>query len=379
MRKKSVIAFSLALILPLSIALPVNAATHSGNNLSVKQKIVYVGLTPASEPDFWTAEPVDSTTAGSDGAQLAFVKNAVQNAMAFWTRASSGKMKFSQPEFFIGKAGTAIKHCASSADFKSAMKIANMETITPGTHLVVAYINDNCGYAGLGAFTGSTVNLAFLSTGTLTHELGHNFGYRHSSSLFCKNSDYSKFDKKNCSVDEYGDFRDLMGNDDWCPKGTLSATQRAITFGIPSAQDIKIGSVLSLDESRSNSKNVVYRLKHNGVWYFFEFYNPEKELCTYLGGMSYSAEIQVRVLGPDWAFAKGDSVGPMVIGRYEKDLASPVIPRERDGMSIIPPYGGWMLRGFKAGEKFQLPGAPFTLDVLTTETSTATFTVTKTG
>ncbi len=95
--------------------------------------------------------------------------------------------------------------------------------------------------------------------------------------------------------------------------------------------------------------------------------------------MSYTPEIQVRVLGPNWTFAKGDSVGPMIIGRYEKELAAPVIPQEKDGMIMLPPSGGWILRGFKAGEKFQLPGAPFTLGVFTTDTGTATFSVTKSG
>lgn len=379
MRKTAAVSGLIILVLSSLIAVPVNAATKSGNNLSVKQKIVYVALTPAAEPDFWTADPVDSVTTNSDGAQLNFVKMAVSNAMEFWTRASNGKMKFNPPTFFVGKAGTAIKHCASSADVKSAMKIAKMKSIPVGTHLVVANINDNCGYAGLGAFSGNTVNLAVLSSGTLTHELGHNFGYRHSSSLYCKNSDYAKFDSKNCSVDEYGDFRDLMGNDDWCPKATLSATQRAITFGTPAAKDIKLGSIITVDESRSKSENIVYQLKYKGVWYFFEYSNPQRELCTYLGGMSYTPEIQVRVLGPNWTFAKGDSVGPMIIGRYEKELAAPVIPQEKDGMIMLPPSGGWILRGFKAGEKFQLPGAPFTLGVFTTDTGTATFSVTKSG
>jgi hypothetical protein len=372
---RKVLTIALVLALSATITSTASAATKKSNSFSVTQKIVYVGLTPQSEPDFWTSKSEESATAASDGDMLAFAKVTVSNAATFWKRASSNKLKFGTATFFIGKAGTAIKRCNSSADIKAAMKIAGMKSIPVGTHLVVANTETNCGWAGLGAQRGNTVSLASLSTTTLVHELGHNFGFLHSSALYCKNSDFKNFNSKNCSVDEYGDFRDLMGNDEWCPNATLSATQRATVFGTPLAKELKLGAINTVDQSSANTDNLVYELNYKGVWYFFEYYNPGRDRCMTVSSISYTPEIQVRMIGPDWTTAKLSAAGPAVISREEEDLPAPVIIPTDDGVTHLGPAGGWTLRGFKAGETFQLPGTTLQLKVLTTDSGSATFSV----
>ncbi len=372
MRKPLALVTSLLLLCSMA---PASAASKSSNQWSVTQKIYYVALTPSSEPNFWTSQSEETLTA--EGDMLVFAKTAVSNATAFWKRASNDGLKFGSPKFFVGKPGTSVRRCNNRADIQSAMKIAGLKTIPVGVHLVVANISDTCGYAGIGAQGGNTVILKSLGTSTLTHELGHNFGYLHSASMFCEKSDYSKFNAKNCSIDEYGDFRDLMGNDEWCPNATLSASQRATVFGVPLAKDIKVGQTYTVDESRSKSTNLVYQMKYKGTWYFFEYSNPGRDRCMTVSNISYSPEIQVRMIGPDWLLDKSGSAGPVIISRRESDLPAPVIPTEVNGMVMLPPYGGWTLRGFKAGEKFQLPGTNLSLVVLTTESATATFTITQ--
>ena len=78
------------------------------------------------------------------------------------------------------------------------MKIAGLKKIPIGTHLVVVNINDSCGYAGLGSQGGDAINLRSFGTTTLIHELGHNFNFYHSSTMYCKGSDYTKFNAINC-------------------------------------------------------------------------------------------------------------------------------------------------------------------------------------
>jgi len=301
----------------------------------------------------------------------------VKNAITFWKQNSRGKMKFTTSKFYIGKPGTAIERCNPDADIKAGMKIAGLKTIPIGTHIVVVNIYDSCGYAGLGSQEGNAINLRSFGTTTLIHELGHNFGYRHSSTMYCKGSDYTKFNATNCSVEEYGDFRDLMGNDDWCPNTTLSATQRATIFHTPLAKTIKIGADTTVDESRLLTDSIVYEFGYKGNWYFFEYYVPSKDRCTSVSNHLYKPQLQLRMIGPAWTTAQGSAVGPMLITRSGSDLPAGETVLDEDGEPILPPLYGTTLTGFQAGEVFKLPGAPYTLTIKSTGETNAVFTLTK--
>jgi hypothetical protein len=369
MKRILVALVTAALLVPLA---PAVAATKAQNTWATTHKIVFVGLTPKDQPNFWTENLVDTTTATSEGEMLSFAKESVKNAITFWKQNSRGKMKFTTSKFFIGKPGTALERCNPSADIKAGMKIAGLKTVPIGTHIVVVNIYDTCGYAGLGSQEGNAINLRSFGSTTLTHELGHNFGYYHSSSMYCKGSDYTKFNATNCSIEEYGDFRDLMGNDDWCPNATLSATQRATIFHTPLAKTIKIGAETTVDESRLTTDNLVYQFNYKGIWYFFEYYIPGEERCMFITNYLYKPQIQVRMAGPTWAKDKGNAIGPMLIERRDSDLPVSVVNLDPDALA-----SEWTLTGFLEGEKFQLPGAPYVLTVKSTGASSAVFTLTK--
>ena len=369
MKSPLVAIVSVALIVSF---MPAAMAAKAQNSWSTTQRIVYVGLTPSDQPDFWTASGGETTTATVEGEMLSYAKSTVVDAIAFWKQASRGKMKFGSSKFFIGKPGTAVKHCNSSADRKTGMKIAGLKTIPIGTHLVTVNINDSCGYAGLGEQGGNSLSLRSFSTTTLIHELGHNFNFYHSSTIYCDKSDFTKFNKTNCSVEEYGDFRDLMGNDDWCTDTTLSATNRATVFATPKAKDVKIGVDTTVDESRLITDNIVYQFNYKGNWYFFEYYIPGEERCIAFKSFLDKPQIQVRMVGPAWAKAKGNAVGPMLIQRRDSDLPTSVVKQDPDTFPVR-----WILTGFLEGEEFQLPGAPYVLTVKSTGTTSAVFSVRK--
>ena len=374
MKRFSIVVIALALLAPI---VPATAAPKAQNEWTTTHKIVYVGLTPKDQPNFWTENQVDTATATSDGEMLSYAKETVRDAITFWKQNSRGKMKFTTSKFFIGKSGTAIERCNPSADIKAGMKVAGLKTVPIGTHIVVVNIYDSCGYAGLGSQEGNAINLRSFGTTTLVHELGHNFGYRHSSAMFCGKSDYSKFNGTNCSVEEYGDFRDLMGLDDWCPNTTLSATQRATIFHTPLAKSIKIGVDTTVDESRMTTDNIVFEFPYKGNWYFFEYYVPAKGRCMSVSNLFYKPQLQLRMIGPAWTTAQGNAVGPMLITRNGSDLPAGETVLDEDGEPIPPPFFGTTLTGFQAGEVFKLPGAPYTLTVKSTGETSAVFTITK--
>ena len=368
---KRIFVATISLVLTASLV-PVATAAKAQNNWTTTQKIIYVGLTPKSQPDFWTAVQEDTTASTSEATMLSYAKSTVDEAITFWKQTSRDKMKFGTSRFIIGKAGTAIKHCNSTADIKLAMKIAGLKSIPTGTHLITVNINDTCGYAGLGEQGGNSLLLRSFGTTTLIHELGHNFYFYHSSSIYCDNSDYAKFNSTNCSVEEYGDFRDLMGSEDWCLSATLSATQRATTFSTPKAIDLTVGVDTTVDESSLTTDKIVYQFKYKSNWYFFEYYVPTEDRCTSISSYLYKPQIQVRMTGPAWAKAKGSAIGPMLIQRRDADLPTSVVNLDPDTLPT-----NWVLTGFLEGEQFQLPGAPYVLTVKSTGTTSAVFTLTK--
>jgi len=354
--------------------MPIAPAATPKINWSTTHKIIYVGLTPADQSDFWTAYDGETTTGITEGEMTTNARGTVAEAIKYWKQASRGKMKFGAPKFFFGKPGTAVKHCNFNADTKTAMKIAGLKSIPTGTHLIAVNIYDSCGYAGLGEQGGGSINLKSFNSTTLIHELGHNFNFYHSSNIYCDNSDYTKFNAANCSVNEYGDFRDLMGSDDWCPSATLSATQRATTFSTPKAKNLTIGADTTVDESRLTSDNIVYQFPYKGNWYFFEYYIPGEDRCISINTFLDKPQIQVRMIGPAWTKPKGKIVGPILIHRHDDDFPTSVVDLNLDPEAEP---SDWILTGFLEGEKFQLPGAPYVLTVKSTGTTSAVITLSK--
>ena len=79
------------------------------------------------------------------------------------------------------------------------------------SHYVYAFPQNACGGQGVGTVGGSPSEswiIGSLDLKVLGHELGHNFGLYHSRALDCGNSVLGT----NCSVFEYGDRIDTMGN-----------------------------------------------------------------------------------------------------------------------------------------------------------------------
>ena len=372
-RMKRILVVITAVALTVSI-MPIATAATPKINWSTTHKIVYVGLTPADQSDFWTAYDGETTTGITEGEMTSNARGTVAEAIKYWKQASRGKMKFGASKFFFGKPGTAVKHCNFNADTKTAMKIAGLKSIPTGTHLVSVNIYDSCGYAGLGEQGGGSINLKSFGSTTLIHELGHNFNFYHSSNIYCDNSDYTKFNATNCSVDEYGDFRDLMGNDDWCPSATLSATQRATTFFTPKAKNLIIGADTTVDESRLTSDNIVYQFLYKGNVYFFEYYIPGEDRCISINTFLDKPQIQVRMIGPAWTKPKGKIVGPILIHRHDDDFPTSVVDSNLDPEAEP---SDWVLTGFLEGETFKLPGAPYVLTVKSTGMTSAVITLTK--
>jgi hypothetical protein len=74
--------------------------------------------------------------------------------------------------------------------------------------------DNDYGWGSLGSWESPSSGVWFsggLFDGAITHELGHNFGYQHASSIDCGNQPFAD-DPQTCQTDEYGSRVSVMGN-----------------------------------------------------------------------------------------------------------------------------------------------------------------------
>ena len=70
-----------------------------------------------------------------------------------------------------------------------------------------------CGWAGLGYLPGTSSYIdGYLDTRVVGHELGHNFGVHHASTMSCTDNNVATVVTGSCTLDEYGDPFTIMGS-----------------------------------------------------------------------------------------------------------------------------------------------------------------------
>ena len=201
---------------------------------------------------------------------------------------------------------------AGTCDYTSIATAANAASgYNTSNYNFVVYLfpPQSCGWAGL-AYVGFP-HQAFIngpssfSTQVVTHEMGHNFGLLHAGSLSCGGAAIGG----SCSVAEYGDPWDTMGN------------QRAMHFN--AAQKSKLGWIASSSVKTHSSGSATYTLSplesgggstyavkiptsNTSRTYWLEFRQPIGFDAALSGFPTNGA--QVRVANPfEWAAGSDDT------------------------------------------------------------------------
>jgi hypothetical protein len=107
--------------------------------------------------------------------------------------------------------------CNGSGGSQLAQQL-NARIATEYDHYIWYYGSEqpNCGYGwgSLGSWSNPSSNVWFngdLFDGAITHEIGHNLGYQHASSIRCSGTPLAN-DPQTCTTTEYGSTVSVMGN-----------------------------------------------------------------------------------------------------------------------------------------------------------------------
>ena len=168
-----------------------------------------------------------------DATTLADVVNAVDGPVAdFWGLQTNWSIDLMVTDQHDWAAAPYTASCADPAALWDEAEATTGFVPGPGKHLLL-YLPENspdCTYGlaelGDGRYGGGRLYVTDTLTSLIAHELGHNFSLGHASGLQCDDS----ADGRDCRVNAYGDYYDVMGGS-WDEVGSLSAPQAAaLTF-----------------------------------------------------------------------------------------------------------------------------------------------------
>lgn len=213
------------------------------------------------------------------GRTLAQVEAAVNGPVAaFWATQSAGAVQLTTAPGDDPTWVQATVDCTDPYGLWTQAAAHAQWSPGPGKHLLVYLPRNSAGCAyglaqvGPSLTYGGKLYVTDVAPSVIAHELGHNFGLRHSSAQQCDRT----LELAPCQIASYHDYYDVMGAS-WDQIGSLSAPQAVRLGFLPSGQQTVISEgaaqtsvALSPYGARTGSR-AIKLVAANGVVYWLEY------------------------------------------------------------------------------------------------------------
>jgi len=179
----------------------------------------------------------------------------------------------------------AINASRTTCDYVGWGNLARAAAQSAGVNLtgyahVIHYFprSPSCGWSGVGQLPGRYTWINGSSSSTIAHELGHNFGVHHASSLTCVDAAGLRVPiSASCTSSEYGDPYDVMGRGyrhmNAYQKGRLGFLEAANTVTAPAGGTFTIAP-LEQKATGAQVLRIPIRATAPQLYYYVEFRQP---------------------------------------------------------------------------------------------------------
>ncbi|MDQ2827357.1 MAG: Ig-like domain-containing protein, partial [Actinomycetota bacterium] len=188
----------------------------------------------------------------------------------------------------------------------------------------------SCSWAGLAYIGGGPYGMGeawsngYLDTGVITHELGHNFGMNHASTLTCTVDGRRVTAAEGCVADEYGDQSDVMGNA-WAAQhsgsyyGRHPGSWHSLQAGLQPGSALTTISAsgdytLASGETDTGTRSLMVALVNLPGWYYaFDLRTPKGRFDDFPAGAPVVQGVTVRLVSWPWNGSGGIPVNSYLL------------------------------------------------------------------
>jgi hypothetical protein len=210
--------------------------------------------------------------------------NNSDSVAAYYAEGSSGQLTLSGDVFGWYTIPDTNDNCAYSTWSNAANVAASAAGVDLSAYdnVVYAFPTTSCGFAGVASMPGTTSWLngpTAMSLRVMAHELGHNFGTHHASSLDCTEAGVRvslAADPSGCTAGEYGDPFSVMGeatrNEQTnFAKGNFSWLTTGNTLTVTASGDYLL---LPAETAGSSGQASLRVQRTTSAWFTMEFRQP---------------------------------------------------------------------------------------------------------
>lgn len=232
--------------------------------------------TPVPPPTPWTTAQV-----------AGYYFNNNKSVASFYREVSNGSLTVTGGVFGWFTLTMKTDTCDYNGFATAARAAATASGVDLSTYTNIVYASPRvaaCSWGGLGVVNGpySWINgTAAMGVYVPSHELGHNFGSHHASSLTCKNSSGTRVQYSNsCTASEYGDPFDLMGSNASSSGGihheNTWARRQIGVLTTADQQTVTASGTYSVTTAQvaGGVPRILRVLRPSGDYYYLEFRQP---------------------------------------------------------------------------------------------------------